>query len=161
MPSGVGVILTPRSGSHSLAAAALQAHWPDAFAEWVASGCEGHPAAFLPCDENFCGQEDLAIVVRNPVERFRSMCAHRPERTVEEHLASPVYGPLPQGKFSRTFLFESGLDAVAEYLALPLPMIHLDATDEAKKPTLTVAQQSRVRDMYAMDIALWESIGGA
>jgi hypothetical protein len=58
----------------------------------------------------------------------------------------------------RHFKFENGLDAVAEYLGLPIPLPQIDATDEADKPTLSAEQEARVREIYAADIALWESL---
>ena len=149
--TGNCVLLTPRSGSHSLARAALTAWYPDA------PPPEGHPAQSLPViiDWPDC---PVALIVRTPVERFRSMVAHRPERTLEEHLAEPFYGPLPKGNFVRYFRFENELDAAAEWLGLPTPLLHEDATDPATKPTLTQEQEARVRELFADDIALWESI---
>jgi hypothetical protein len=153
-PNGNSVALTPRSGSHSLAVAALQSFWPDAE---ITDG--QHPANSFPSDENWDGsQTQVALIVRNPVERFRSMCAHRPSRTVDEHLESPAYGPLPQGNFARYFRFEDQLNEAAEWLGLPTPLPHEDATSEADKPTLTPEQEARVREIYAVDIALWESL---
>jgi len=153
--NGNALLLSPRSGSHSLALAALRAYWPDA----VIQEPSWHPAAFFPVQEWWNGKNhNVALVVRNPVERFRSMCAHRPDRTLDEHLAEPSYGPLPRGEFARLFKFEAGLDAVAKWLGLPLPLPHEDATDPAAKPVLTPDQEARVRQIFAADIALWESI---
>ena len=156
-PSGRCVVLAPRSGSHSLAAAALAAWHPEQHAAYLASDGTWHPAALLP-EENWDGTQNAAIVVRNPVERFRSMCAHRTDRSIAEHLERQCYGPLPTGAFVRHFKFDDGLDAVAEYLGLPIPLPQIDATDEADKPTLTPEQEARVRELYAEDIALWESL---
>jgi hypothetical protein len=118
-----------------------------------------HPANAFPIDENWDGgNANVGLIVRNPVERFRSMCAHRPNRAIDEHLESPVYGPLPTGGFARYFRFESELDAAAEWLGLPTPLPQEDATDEAAKPVLTPEQEARVREIYADDIALWESL---
>jgi len=153
--TGAALLLTPRTGSHSLAAAAMQAWWPEAVIDE-----SRHPAVSLPSQENWDGSAaNVAVVVRNPVERFRSICAHRPDSTVDEHLDNLTYGPLPQGQFARVFKFESGLDAVAEYLGLPVPLPQIDATDEADKPQLTTEQEARVREIYAADLALWESLG--
>jgi len=153
-PNGRAVLMTPRSGSHSLSRAALIHYWPEL---WIKG--DDHPAALLPFDEGWGGSnQNVAIVVRNPVERFRSMCAHRPERTLEEHLDAPVYGPLPQGNFARYFRFEDQLNEAAEWLGLPTPLPQEDATEEADKPTLTPEQEARVREIYADDIALWESL---
>jgi hypothetical protein len=150
--TGNAIVLTPRSGSHSLASSALAAWYPDAI---VPDG--QHPAGSLT-PEAWNGEAGLGLIVRNPIERFRSMCAHRPSRTIDEHLDSPAYGPLPQGDFARYFKFESELDAAAEWLGLPTPLPHEDASDEADKPTLTPEQEARVREIYADDVALWESL---
>ena len=155
-PNGNAVVLTPRSGSHSLAVAALASFWPDAPVD-----ARYHPAASFPLDQqwSWTGTEpNAALVVRNPVERFRSMCAHKPERTIEEHLSRPVYGPILQGDYVRYFRFEDQLNECAEWLGLSTPLPQEDATDEADKPTLTPEQEARVREIYADDIALWESL---
>jgi len=153
-PNGNGIHLTPRSGSNSLSIAAFAAFWPD-----IQTPNGIHPANVFPVDENWDGTNaKVGLIVRNPVERFRSMCAHRPERTLEEHLARPAYGPLPRGNFARYFRFETELDAAAEWLGLPTPLPQEDATDEAAKPVLTPEQEARVREIYAADIALWESL---
>ncbi|NBW19292.1 MAG: hypothetical protein EBR82_66085 [Caulobacteraceae bacterium] len=86
------------------------------------------------------------------------MCAHRPERTLEEHLAEPFYGPLPKGNFARYFRFEDQLNEAAEWLGLPTPLPQEDASDPALKPTLTAEQEARVRELFAHDIALWQSL---
>jgi hypothetical protein len=158
VPNGRALLLIPRSGSHSIAIAALKTFWPDKYEACAASDGYSHPAVYFPQYESFCGQDDLGIVVRDPVERFRSLCAHRPEMTVDEHLKNPCYGPLPQGSFTRHFRFEDGLDAVAEYLGLPVPMPQIDATRESDKPTLTSEQLQIVRQLFFVDIALWESL---
>jgi hypothetical protein len=153
-PNGNGIHLTPRSGSNSLSLAAFAAFWPD-----IEMPANMHPANAFPIDENWDGNNaNVGLIVRNPVERFRSMCAHRPERTLEEHLDAPIYGPLPQGTFDRYFRFEDQLDAAAEWLGLPTPLPQEDATNEADKPTLTPEQEARVREIYAADVALWESL---
>ena len=152
--TGNAILLTPRTGSHSLVIAAIDAWWSETHLE----NAEQHPAVFIPSQENWDGSnQNVAVIVRNPIERFRSMIAHR-HLDIDEQLDNPVYGPLPQGQFVRLFRFEDGLDAVAEYLGLPTPLPQLDATDEADKPTLTAEQEARVREIYADDIALWESL---
>jgi hypothetical protein len=152
-PNGNAVLMTPRTGSHALAKAALIHFWPDLWQE-----DDDHPAALLPVDEGWDGSNSsVAIVVRNPVERFRSMIAHR-HLDVDEQLTNPMYGPLPQGTFDRYFRFENQLNDAAAWLGLPTPLPQEDATEETDKPTLTAEQESRVREIYATDIALWESL---
>jgi hypothetical protein len=82
-PSGKAMLLTPRSASHSMALAALESFWPDKLAEYNSAQGSQHPANYLPSYEAFVGQTDLAIILRNPVERFRSTCAHRPQISIE------------------------------------------------------------------------------
>jgi hypothetical protein len=98
------------------------------------------------------------MVVRNPVERFRSMCAHRPNRTIQEHLDAPVYGPLPAGPFSKLFRFEDQLKECADWLGITVPLEQIDPTEPASKPELTAEQEARVREIYANDIELWNSL---
>lgn len=150
--NGNAILLTPRSGSHSLARAAVAAWYPS-----IEVPENAHPASVLPT-EIFVDQKGLGIIVRNPIERFRSACAHMPSRALEEHLSGPLYRPLPQGEFARHFRFEDQFDAAAEWLGLPTPLPLEDATNEADKPILTPEQEARVREIYAADISLWESL---
>ena len=149
-----GILLTPRSGSHSLAVAAMRHFWPHVTMD--TEGC--HPASQFPVQETYTGiQTNLAVIVRNPIERFRSMIAHR-HLDVDEQLTRPMYGALEQGNFVRYFRFEDQLNDAAEWLGLPVPLPQEDATSEADKPTLTPEQEARVREIYADDIILWESL---
>jgi hypothetical protein len=153
-PNGNAILLTPRSGSHSLALAAMQAFWPD-----IPVGDEGHPAGYFGVQETWIEtNENVGIVVRNPIERFRSMCAHKPRITLEQQLIFPIYGLLPQHNFVRYFRFEDQLNDAAEWLGLPTPLSQEDATDEADKPVLTPEQEIKVRQIYFQDILLWESL---
>jgi hypothetical protein len=147
------VLLIPRSGSHSLATAAMRTFWPD-----IEITDESHPATFFGSEEWWDGtNQNIAIIVRNPIERFRSMCAHKPEKTIEEHLIQPIYGPLPKGDF-QYFLFETEFDKCAEWLGLPTPLPHIDASAESNKPILTIKQEAIIEKIYADDILLWESL---
>lgn len=152
-PNGNALLLIPRSGSHSLATAALQVFYPDIdFSEAT------HPAQCWPVSEHHhADSSNVALVVRNPIERFRSMVAHR-RLDVNEQLANPMYGPLPTGTFVRHFRFEDQLQACANWLGITVPLPQIDATEEIDKPTLTEEQELRVREIYAADIVLWESL---
>jgi hypothetical protein len=152
------LLLTPRSASHSFAAAALEQWHPEDFAEWQASGGDEHPARYLPNLTYPIDCQTPAIIVRNPVERFRSACGQRKVVSVEGYLKSPPFGVLSGGSLIRPFLFESQLQACADWLGITVPLPQLDATDESDKPTLTPEQESRIREFFAVDIALWESL---
>ena len=154
-----GLNLIPRAASHSMAAAALLYWHKDAYDKWQESSTK-HPAHFLPDTGWPCNHPQeltIAIIVRNPIERFRSMCAHKLDKTLEEHLSQQYYGILPRGDF-KYFLFETQLDECAEWLGLPTPLPHIDASTESNKPILTPDQEAIVRQIYAEDIVLWESL---
>jgi hypothetical protein len=157
-PSGKAMLLTPRSASHSMALAALESFWPDKLAEYNSAQGSQHPANYLPSYEAFVGQTDLAIILRNPVERFRSTCAHRPQISVEQHLANPFYKPLPQCQWVRIFLFETQLQECADWLGITTPLEQVDPTEQNNKPTLTLEQENIVKQIYFNDMALWESL---
>lgn len=156
-PNNNAVVLTPRTGSHSLCEAALSSFWPEALRVDYA-----HPAASLPNQEFYPENSDLAnsiaIVVRNPIERFRSMCAHRPTVSIEDQLNNPIYGPIPSGQFNQYFRFEDQLQECADWLGITVPLEQIDPTEPSSKPDLTPEQEARVREIYAADIALWESL---
>jgi hypothetical protein len=153
------MLLIPRSGSHSIAASWLLQREPDNYAVWQ-DNLNHHPAIYLDSQiVKVAGERDgLGVIVRNPIERFRSMCARHTGKTVEDHLVVPQYGPMQTDGCSTFFRFEDQLEAAAEWLGLSLPILHLDAAGEGHKPTLTPEQEARVREIYAADIALWESL---
>jgi hypothetical protein len=131
----------------------------ESYARWVSEGKKCHPAAYLNYQENSqphpTGQ--LGVVVRNPIERFCSMVAHR-RLEIGQQLQSPMYLPLPHLSYARLFRFEDQLQECANWLGITTSLPHLDATDEHDKPTLTPEQENRVREIYAADVDLWESL---
>lgn len=152
-PNGNAILLTPRTASHSLALAAMQTFWPEIVIEENV-----HPAWYFGVQEMWNGSNpNLGIIVRNPIERFRSGVA-RKNADVAASLTNPIYGPLPQGSFVRFFKFETQLQAAAEWLGITVPLPQEDATEPTSKPNLSAPQQARVREIYAADLALWESL---
>jgi hypothetical protein len=109
--------------------------------------------------------EGLCCMVRDPVERFRSACA-RQNVTVEQglelfetdvHFWSLSYmGLLTEGVTH--FRFPDQINDCLEWLGLPTPVPQLNEEAEELKPTLTPEQEARVREIYADDIVLWESL---
>lgn len=157
-PNGNAIYLTPRSASHSIAAACLESFWPDLFDKYHNDNHPMHPAAYIYSMEGFIEQSDLAIILRNPIERFRSMCAHKPNISLEDHLNKPVYHSLPQNKWIKIFLFETQLQECADWLGITIPLQKIDSTKEKDKPILTPEQETIVRQIYADDLTLWESL---
>jgi len=160
-PSNKAILLMPRSASHSIGLAALEAFWPDQLFQYNQQLSNNistkipHPAACFPQYEAFIGQNDLAIVLRNPIERFRSMCSHRPDISIDQHLSNPMYGPLPKGQWLKVFLFEIQLQECIDWLGITLPLKKIDPTEESDKPILTPQQEDKIREIYNDDIILW------
>jgi hypothetical protein len=152
------IYLVPRSGSHSIVAGWLEQHEQDNFALWQERGF--HPALYLSeqiTRFQIPQSANLAVVVRNPVERFRSMVARHGD-TVESQLVAPLYGPIHNLPFTHYFRFEDQLQACAAWLGVDGALPVLAESDDGDKPTLTPEQENRVREIYADDIALWESL---
>jgi hypothetical protein len=56
------------------------------------------------------------------------------------------------------FRFPDQMNACAQWLGLETPVLQLNKEAEESKPVLTPEQETRVREIYADDIALWESL---
>jgi hypothetical protein len=169
--NSVGLALVPRSGSHTLFSLILKHFDPQARQEsWEPhQGKRWHPVMNLQqgmCDlsvENVPGEVTLAVVVRDPVERFRSACARLqkpPAAVIAENLDDVHTWTLdsmgllshPQAKY---FLF-SQLTQCAEFLGLPTPLPQMN--EEPVKPELSNQELQFVVQHYARDIALFNSL---
>lgn len=115
-------------------------------------------------------------VVRCPVERFRSAMAQcnliDADKVLHELEAEDGWGVgshaprlaanihfLPQRRFEGDitfFRFSDQLQDAAEALGIHRPLLRIHASKE--KPSLTLKQEHAVRDWYAQDVLLWESI---
>ena len=108
----------------------------------------------------------VVLIVRDPVERFRSACVET-GKTPDEALSEqgqknshfwPTSRLLVSG--CKLYRFETDLDAAATELGLTLPLPNIDGGN-GEKPTLTVGELARVQAIYADDIALFDSITNA
>lgn len=153
MPNGRYFLPVPRSGSHCIARAAMKS-----FHSEVEIGEEIHPAVSYPEREQYDGsQESVAVLVRNPIERFRSTLAQT-KIPFEKQIISPVYGYVPKGNF-QYFLFETQLQECADWLGITEPLVQ--EAESQEKPEFTEYQESLVRSLFRKDIELWEFLGGA
>ena len=158
-----------KAATSSIARAIVSAHYPDiednlvnntSYPEGVTiDNSRWHSQ--LPKTETPDG--DVILIVRDPVERFRSACAET-GKTPDEALSEqgqknnhlwPTSRLLVDG--CKLYRFEADLDDAANALGLTLPLPNIDGGNDAK-PTLTPEQLSRVQAIYADDIALYESI---
>jgi len=164
--SGKALALVTRSGSYSLMSLMLT---PDRQSPHNnGDGVRWHPIMSLPAHdlrEGFPQTAGIAVMVRGPVERFRSACA-RQNKTVEEGLGlreSDVhFWPIKDmGLIADNivyFRFPDQINDCAAWLGLPVPVPQENEEPEEKKPVLTVEQEAAVRLAYDDDIALWESL---
>lgn len=167
-PNGRRFALVARSGSYSIVWQALpegnripdNTHAPRG--RWHPINAAGIIASPLATDEPANG---LCCMVRDPVERFRSACARQGVSVAEglDRQYSDVHfwslssmGLLEQGM--TYFRFPDQLDDCAEWLGLEIPVPQTNDEQESSKPTLTQEQENIVRQIYADDILLWESL---
>lgn len=160
---------TPRTASTATARAILTAHCPErlSFSGWhLPPGVSEPPLQrVVPAATALPDDYEAAVVLRHPIDRFLSGCGHA-GITVAEGLAqlrakggreyilfAPVADRLPKGL--RVFRFPDELPELAEWLGTG-PILPENA---AAHPEATVEQLAELTDLYAADIALYESAG--
>ena len=168
-----GVALVTRSGSHSLFKSILSKYYPnlpqnEKDRPFVTENDRWHPVMNLEdiLDLSSADLSDLefAVMVRDPVERFKSSCARlgmTPTEVLENHMDNVHVWTLksmglldaPKAKY---FLFESQLEDCGTYLGLDLPLPELNG--ELNKPELTSDELARVQAHFADDISLYERL---
>lgn len=125
---------------------------------------------------------EVICLVREPVDRFRSAMAQvglsdvdaTIEELVNENGTHPEYHPVrgrrllsedvhfrPQSVYSgdpiRHFRFPDQMDEAAQALGLSLPLPVINEGTGAK-PEISEAQATAIREFYAEDVALWNSL---
>lgn len=101
----------------------------------------------------------VVMIVRDPVQRFRSACGEMGLTAAEglvsdnEHFRS-ASSLLKDG--TKLYRFESDLSAAATELGLTLPLPNIPST--GTKPVLTTDELAQVKNKYADDIILHNSI---
>ena len=128
--------------------------------------------SMLPLTKHFYLLQDVGlpafpvcVMVRDPVERFRSSCAYM-QRTPEEALASMTdefhFWSLEQMGLIRSdityFRFPDQFTAAIAWLGLEGAVPTVNPVPDEIKPVLTADQEAAVRAAYAADVALWESL---
>jgi hypothetical protein len=163
LPNGKKFALVARSGSYSIIWQALPTPLRNPVGDrWHPINATTHTIG-SPLDNSDI--PNLCCLVRDPVERFRSSCA-RQQKTLEEGLESVSFdvhfwtlesmGLLAEG--ITHFRFPDQIDACAQWLVLETPVPILNDELEENKPVLTPEQEARVREIYANDIVVWESL---
>lgn len=110
-------------------------------------------------------REHVVLLIRDPIEKFRSACAESDITDVDALLDKLEAGDSrnvhfwPQSRFegiTKYYRFESDLEQMANDLGLdwPLPNITKPGGSKTPKPNLTPDQLTRVKTIYAEDLAL-------
>jgi hypothetical protein len=167
--NGIGVALVTRSGSHCLFGAILETHYVEPIYTDVTAGV-WHPVRSLPANDiidisktAIPNQLTFAVVVRNPIDRFRSACARiqkTPREVIETSLENVHVWTIesmglldhPQARY---YLFEK-LEDCARFLGLPTPLVQVN--QEPLKPELTDEELDFVTQHYASDISLYNRL---
>ena len=166
-----GLALITRSGSHCLFKLILDTHYPlPEMSEIVETSDRWHPIRSIPtqyiidtAQRTIPEQLTFAVIVRDPIERFRSACARMqktPTEVIAENLDDVHVWTLesmglinhPQAKY---FLF-SELEKCARFLGLPTPLQQVNA--EPVKPDLSQEEVQFLEQHYAKDIELYNSL---
>ena len=120
----------------------------------------------------------VCLLVRDPVERFKSAMAFTRVKNVNETLdeLENEEGPFEQLRRQKLaqnihfqkqnqfegditlFRFPDQLQDAAKFLGLTEEVPHKNKSKEEDKPELTEEQIERIEAWYADDVALWESI---
>lgn len=172
----VGLALVTRSGSHTMFKKILNEFYPDNRQQELNitshDNTPWHPVKNLShlydTRQNAEVLENpIAVLVRDPVERFRSACA-RQNKSVDEAITSmnddvhfwtlESMGLLQS--HLRHFVFPEQLSECAEYLKLSPQIPRLNAEGEKKKPLLTAYELLKIQKAYDEDIQFYKKLKG-
>lgn len=164
LPTGKTFAWAPRTGSTAILRAIANTFFAERLNIPVATPNKSpvDPHALLQSTILPTPGNEVVILLRNPVERFRSACS-RTGKTVEQGLSlidkDPHFTPLgqwfrmlPRTSFT-PFRFETEFDKCTQYIGIGI-VAQENIGD--KKPTLTAKQLASVQEAYADDIKFYE-----
>lgn len=165
----VGLAFVPRSGTQILLKEIIAKYHPESTAEFIISDTEWKPVStlesFKELDSLGISGLDFAVVVRDPVERFRSSCVklnYSVEQALNDlnnvHLVSLKDMGLLESSSVRYFPYSNeGLASCSSYLGLDkIPSIPEE--DESKKPVLTQEQIELIKSAYSYDCEVFSKL---
>jgi hypothetical protein len=182
LPNGKSFNFTSRSGTSSIGLMALKQFHPDRIPDHPIIDGQAHRLNDYTLGTNL--PPGCAIMVRDPVERFRSLLGkmnvtveqafcwlywfhnlgNEPSFTdrmlLEYSVGTTWHHFTPVSMFvqpdSKLFKFPN-ITGMATYLGIEQPVEQINACP-VDKPLLTPDQEDMVRSIYISDIALWESL---
>tara|TARA_B110000967_G_C18738102_1_gene486243 strand:+ start:86 stop:955 length:870 start_codon:yes stop_codon:yes gene_type:complete len=178
------IALNFKVGSATLARSVIQTYQPELESILTTPHGDGNGTAYpegmsvdtirwhgkvSKCDPSDKGV--VLLIVRDPVEKFRSACAEDNITDVGLHLDWLESNPemprrmhfWPQSRFlqsvdAKLYRFAEDLDALATDAGLTLPLPNITGEHNRPKPDFTPDELVRVQAIYADDITLFESI---
>jgi len=165
----VGLAFVSRSGTQILFKEIVSKHEPESTSEFIVSDTEWKPVSTFESikDLNYfdISNLDFAVIVRDPVERFRSSCA-RLNYSVEQalndlenvHLISLKSMGLLDSPNARYFPYSNeGLASCSSYLGLDDSPVIIEE-DASRKPDLTPEQVDLIKAAYAYDYEAFSNL---
>jgi hypothetical protein len=165
----VGLAFVSRSGTQILFKEIISKYSPESTADFVVSDTEWKPLSNLESVKNLdsLNTSDLgfAVIVRDPVERFRSSCV-RLNYSVEQalndlenvHLISLKNMGLLDSPNAKCFPYSNeGLASCSSYLGLDSSP-SVPEEDESKKPVLTQEQIDLIKSAYSYDYEVFSNL---
>jgi hypothetical protein len=168
-----GLALVTRSGSHTLFKAILEEFYPQnnqSEQVLVHEHDRWHPVMNLSDIHDLSMFEitnlEYAVMVRDPIERFRSSCA-RVGCTVGEglgmhnenvHFWSMKSMGILESPNVKYFKFPEQISQCAIYLGLTNPVSHLNQENIDKKPILNQTDIIQIQQYYAEDLMIYNNL---
>lgn len=162
----VGLAFVPRSGTQILLKEIIAKYHPGSTVEFFISEDEWKPVSTLESIKELnVSALEFAVVVRDPVERFRSSCVklnYSVEQALNDlnnvHLISLKNMGLLESSNVRYFPYSNdGLAACSSYLGLDKSPT-ITEEDEDKKPVLTQEQIDLVKTAYLYDCEVFSKL---
>jgi hypothetical protein len=165
----VGLAFVSRSGTQILFKEIVSKYEPESTSEFVISDTEWKPASALESIKdlnslNISGL-DFAVIVRDPVERFRSSCVklnYSVEQALNDlenvHLISLKNMGFLDSNNPKYFAYSNeGLASCSSYIGLDNSP-SLVEEDENKKPVLTQEQIDLIKAAYSHDYEVFSNL---
>lgn len=156
----IGLALVTRSGSQVIFKELIKKHYPEASSDFVNTDTEWKPIINVPEIKDLsitdCSNLDFAVIVRDPVERFKNSCL-RLSCSVEEglnnldniHFMSLKKIGILDCVNAKYFPYSnSGLNACCTYLGLD---VTVSLPEDGDMPVLSQEQINLVKQAYSYD----------
>jgi len=165
----VGLAFVPRSGTQILFKEIVLKYESESTPDFIISDTEWKPVSTLESIKDLNSLDvsglDFAVIVRDPVERFRSSCVklnYSVEQALNDlenvHLISLKNMGLLDSTSAKYFAYSNeGLASCSSYLGLDNSP-SLTEEDESRKPILTQEQINLIKLAYSYDYEVFSKL---